>query len=287
LAAATANVLHATAPTAMRYGPREERVQWSELATFMQTDASSRGFVQPKLFVDTISGRLLGAAFTDYWYEKTGVRSIFVQAVPPGIEAVPGDWILTQLKDSDYVILTGNSTESVYPFIGSIAPLRPQIREWATANMDHVRTFPFSGFKVDVFRVPRPTIAGISGGWLTSEGVSVSGGAGDLVARPVIRMVGMVGPSTLPSKGSTVPLDAIIRSGAKSRTIKGVMTFKNDSYEIIVDTNGAIADLNGNVEIALSFGRYFVPQEEGMNSDTRRLVVLAPDRVSLLRNVPG
>lgn len=287
LAAATANVLHATAPTAMRYGPREERVQWSELATFMQTDASSRGFVQPKLFVDTISGRLLGAAFTDYWYEKTGVRSIFVQAVPPGIEAVPGDWILTQLKDSDYVILTGNSTESVYPFIGSIAPLRPQIREWATANMDHVRTFPFSGFKVDVFRVPRPTIAGISGGWLTSEGVSVSGGAGDLVARPVIRMIGMVGPSTLPSKGSTVPLDAIIRSGAKSRAIKSVMTFKNGTYEIIIDTNGAIADLNGDVEIALSFGRYFVPKEEGMNSDTRRLVVLAPDRVSLLRNVPG
>lgn len=286
LAAVTANVLHAMATTATRYGPREERVQWSDLVTIMQADASSRGFVQPRLFVDTISGRLWGPAFADYWYEKTGILSRFVQVVPPGIEAVPGDWILTQLKDSDYVILTGNSIESVYPFIGSIAPLRPEIREWATANMDHVRTFPFNGFKVDVFRAPRPTIAGISGGWLTSEGVSVSGGAGDLVARPVIRMVGMVGPSTLPSKGSTVPLDATIRSGVKSRTIKGVMTFKNNTYEIIVDTNGAIADLSGDVEIALSFGRYFVPKEEGMNSDTRRLVVLAPDRVSLLRSLP-
>jgi hypothetical protein len=52
-------------------------------------------------------------------------------------------------------------------------------------------------------------------------------------------------------------------------------------YKAVISLDRNQLPGKGDVEIKLLFGTFFVPKEIGLNSDTRRLVIMTPKQVSL------
>jgi hypothetical protein len=55
-----------------------------------------------------------------------------------------------------------------------------------------------------------------------------------------------------------------------------------DHYALRIELSPADLPSSGEVHLAISFDKYFVPQQFGYNSDTRRLVIVMPEEVRLL-----
>jgi hypothetical protein len=56
-----------------------------------------------------------------------------------------------------------------------------------------------------------------------------------------------------------------------------------DHYVLRIELNPASLRPHGEVHVRISFDKYFVPEEFGLNSDTRRLVIMMPETVRLIR----
>src|SRR5262249_17257154 len=120
------------------------------------------------------------------------------------------------------------------------------------------------------------------GGWLQSQGCVLSGPAELLRQRPIIRLRGPNGSAgylggRLPGVRATVPPAAGSLGGAMPSSLSP----EGDDYVLEVTLAPRGLPEHGPVEVRLSFDRWFVPKELGLNEDTRQLVIPAPHSLSL------
>ena len=80
---------------------------------------------------------------------------------------------MSLLKKSDFAILTNLPKVGIYPFYRRIAEYWDDLKAWADDNMIVARIVPFSSFTATLYLRPTAKISGISGGWITSHGLSL------------------------------------------------------------------------------------------------------------------
>jgi len=251
--------------------------QWAASAEWLCQDALERHLKSPRLFFDTISNP---SEFTAFGYERTGVFTRFQEALDAGIFAFDAAKAMAALPLSDYVILTSGPKTGVYPFFESMARAEPGIRAWTREHLIARRRFELGGRSVEIYSTPVMVVQGASGEWLLAAGASVHLIPGEFKPGQI---VALRGPDRYRRFMPTQPSVAAVATVDGHGAIAVPASFRRDGDDYEIDLDPAPLRFAGAqaVDIALTFDRYFVPSEAGINTDTRHLVVFAPTELGI------
>ena len=186
---------------------------------------------------------------------------------------------LSLLANSDFVILTSLQKTGVFPFYHHIAEYWEDLKAWASKNMVAARTVQLDRFTATVYVRPAATVSGISGDWVTSDGLLIKTPRGALLRFPRIRLSGAANYSWL----TKVPkVSAMIETAGQTQAVPASLQRNDNSYEILIDFSNMELPPSDPVRLRLNFDTFFVPKKIGINGDTRELVVGAPTLVQLI-----
>jgi hypothetical protein len=234
----------------------------------------------PGISSDVISPWFFPPSITASGYERTGQFVEFRGNLGQGIMGIGEQEALSLLGKSDFAIFTTLPKVGVYPFYKQIAQYWDHLKAWADENMFVARTIAFENFIATVYARPSAVVSGLSGGWITSDGLSIEAPRTALQQFRKIRLSGPANYSWLP-KVPTV--SAIIDRTNGSQVVSASFQRQENNYEILVDTSSTELPLSDPVHLRLKFDAFFVPKEVGINDDFRELVVFAPTDVELIR----
>jgi hypothetical protein len=140
------------------------------------------------------------------------------------------------------------------------------------------RTVQFTGFTAKAYTRPSAEISGLSNGWITSSGVTIDASRADLQRFPKIRLLGSANYSWLPKTPAVL---ATIDTAGTSVPVPATFQRAGDTYQIDIDTAGTTLPPTDPVSVHLNFDTFFVPKDRAVSTDTRQLVVPAPNRVEI------
>jgi hypothetical protein len=155
----------------------------------------------------------------------------------------------------------------------------------AVCRNTHVEAGRFRLPAADVLLFVRPSVQveGLSGGWITSDGLTLTGAAADLKAFPRLELRGPFYPQHMavaPAVRAT-----LTASGRKPLQVPACLTVSDHEYLLVVTLSPEELPDSTDVCVRLEFDSWFVPSERpdlfGDSSDDRRLVLLAPKEVTL------
>jgi hypothetical protein len=261
--------------------PREDRLQWAELAVRLYGDVAATGRREANVFFDTVSHMLNAATLAVFGAERFGKFLPLRQTFGNSIFAQTRNDALKALAESDYIVLTDTEHNGVYPFFASVAPLRPEIRAWTEANAIKVHSIPFAHGAVDIYRVPTARLFGEVDGWLRSKGGRLVVDGRDLERRPIIKVWGSTRNVESILKAESINVTATTEVGGRKVQIAGTLSFRDGRYEMTIDAS-PVGKVEGTVTFSLEFDRHFVPKLLGTSPDDRELVVHQWDRIRLL-----
>jgi len=204
-----------------------------------------------------------------------------------GIFGTTRDAALKLLEDSDVVVLTDpvRGRDDAYPMNARIREYWGDLWAWTREHREPLTSFEIFGVPHHVFVRPSLKLSGARGDWVTSDGLVLEADASHLAARPFIVLSGDANFRWLGGepKPSAVILD---EAGAPGPALPAMLRATNGRYEVVIDARPRAAAARGPIRIALTFDRFFVPSELGLNTDTRKLVVRAPESWRLVPRVP-
>ena len=117
--------------------------------------------------------------------------------------------------------------------------------------------------------------------WITSEGLTIEVPGEWVHLRPIIQLSGRT--VFFEHLGSKLNLSAKLHlAGQPPGEVPATIEASAGHYALQIELNAADLPSDGEVHLTISFDKYFVPQEFGYNSDTRRLVIVMPEEVRLL-----
>ncbi len=241
------------------------------------------GLKNPNFVTDRILEYFNGTAAAVVISERSGLNIQPKEWLAYNIYERPLEEVLRVTALADCALLTVDPVEktkaSLFPFELTAAKWQDAYRKMVTTQMIPLARLNMPGHNFQIFVRPRVRVAGDSGGWLTAAGAELLAPAGVLRVWPIIRLSG----STIGSKhlkdqlGTTVTI-----TGDPGRTIPSRASIAADeSYEIQIDASGIPLPDTGLVQLHLSFDRYFVPKDLGINPDPRKLVIQSPKTASL------
>ncbi len=271
-------VSHAT-----RHFPQSDRRlyfhQLTDLDNWLVGYAADRGWKDPKISFDTISGDFFAPAITATGYERSHRLIDFHTLLGGNIMGVDRTEALSYLAQSDFVVLTNAPKRGVYPFYERISQYWDLLKAWVDKNMIKTRTIALDDLTATIYVRPNVEIQGVSGNWVTSGGLTIQGSHDTLRRFPKIRLSGPANYSWLPK----VPnVSATIENDADPRAIPASFERNDSSYEILIDLSQIELPQSDIDRIRLNFDTFFVPNKIGLNDDTRELVVQAPTLVQLM-----
>ena len=241
------------------------------------------GLKNPNFVTDRILEYFNGTAAGVVIPERSGLNIQPKEWLAHNIYERPLDEVLRVTASADCALLTLDPVEktqaSLFPFELTAAKWQDAYRKMVTTQMIPLARLSMPGHNFQIFARPRVRVEGDSGGWLTADGAELFAPARVLRVWPIIRLTG----STIGSKhlqgslGTTVTL-----ARGPGRTIPSQASIAPDeSYEIQVDASGIPLPETGLVQLHLSFDRFFVPKDLGINPDPRKLVIQFPKTASL------
>jgi hypothetical protein len=126
---------------------------------------------------------------------------------------------------------------------------------------------------------------GLSGqtadGWITSEGLTLDVPGEWVRLRPIIQLSGRT--ILFEHLGGNPNVNAkLYLAGQSPKEVPATINAYAGDYALRIELNPADLPSDGEVHLKISFDKYFVPEELGLNSDARRLVIIMPEKVSLL-----
>ena len=257
---------------------RRDLERLAELDKWLVEYANQRRWSNPGFSVDVISGWFVANGISDTGFERSHRFVGFRPLLGSGIMKVNQKEALSQLKNSDFVILTTLPKAGVYPFYDQPREYWAELKAWVEANMIPTRSVQFSEFSAKVYTRPSAEILGVSGGWITSSGVTINASRADLQRFPKIRLSGSANYSWLPK---TPAVSATIEIESASLPVPATFQRAGATYEIEIDTSGTPLPPSDPVSVHLNFDTFFVPKDRGMSADIRQLVVPAPNQVEL------
>ena len=143
--------------------------------------------------------------------------------------------------------------------------------------------FHSPGRDLDIYSVPKIKLAGVSGGWLLSEGTSLRFDKTEIPNDSVIALRGPDGYARYLPDVPAVTAVADTREGPIA--LPAHFERQGDFYAISVDPSPLATVQTARTDVHLTFSRYFVPNQIGMNADPRKLTVLAPTSVGIAPRV--
>ena len=146
----------------------------------------------------------------------------------------------------------------MYPFYQRVALYWNDLKAWADKNMILVRKVPFDSFSAAIYVRPSATVSGLSGGWITSNGMSIEAERATLQQFPKIRISGAANYAWLPKIPS--PLATIDTDGTFEKVVPASFRRTDNSYEILIDTSLAELPHSDKVRLHPKFDTFFVPQ---------------------------
>jgi hypothetical protein len=258
------------------YDEPERYEKLAELDCWFAEHARNNGLSNATLSADVVSQWL--PAITASAFEQTGRLVTFRQLLGGNIFGVDRAEALSELAQSDYVVLTTVPKVGLYPFYQKVQGYWNDLKSWSDENMLLVRTMPFEDYTATVYARPIPRISGISHGWITSHGLDVEVGRDALEKFPVISLVGVADFALL----SKVPKVSVTNQTVNSPSqIPAILKRDKNNYSISFDTSSLDLPQVPLLRFHLSFDVFFVPKAIGLNDDTRELVVYAPLRVEM------
>jgi hypothetical protein len=263
-----------------QYAQRRDLERVAELNKWIADYARENGWRKPTISFDVISGSLQAGTITTSGFESSGELIEFQPTVLGGaIMGVDQAEALAALAHSDFVVLTDLPKTGVYPFYERISKYWNDLKAWADKNMIVARTVRLDSFTATVYTRPTATVSGLSGDWITSNGITLEVPNDVLQRFPKIRLSGAANYSWLPKVPS---VSATVETGAETNAVPALLQRTDNSYEIMIDFSQLNVPSSDPVKIRLNFDTFFVPKKIGINGDTRELVVNAPTLVQLL-----
>jgi hypothetical protein len=242
------------------------------------------GWTKPRVALGSVQPFLWRDLLTPFVYERQGVLLRPTVLLGDGISAVSEEVAVEAVRQSDIVMLMLNDQGTdVYPFVKCMRAY--QARLLAVCRETHL--------EVDRTRLPwgvlvlfvRPGVGvdWASGGWITDAGVMLTSTSLSLKARPHIELRGSYVPEHL---GKAPAVQAELRAPDQApRPVRARIDVSDKEYRLVLDLVPDEVPAGGDIKIHITFDRYFVPAERpelfGSSEDTRHLVVLAPDEVTL------
>jgi hypothetical protein len=262
------------------YAQRRDLERLTELDKWLAEYAEKHGWSNPAISADVISAWFFPHAITASGYEQTLQLLQFRGMFGQGIMGVGREEALSMLAASDFLILTTLPKAGVYPFYQGVAQYWNDLKSWADKNMILLRTVQFDNFIATIYVRPSATVSGLSGGWITSTGLSIETERAALLRFPKIRLSGQANYTWMP-KLPTV--SASIDTDGSSQSVAAPFRRVGNGYEILIDTSAAELPPSDKVRLHLEFDTFFVPKQLGINADTRELVAQAPTLVEVIR----
>jgi len=261
------------------YGQRRDLRRLTELDKWLVDYADEHQWRTAAISFDVISGWLNSGAITTTGFEQLGELIEFHPMLGDNIISVDRSEALSRLENSDFLILTTLPKAGVFPFYASIAQYWNDLKAWADKNMIEARTVLFDEFTATVYVRPTAMLSGLSGGWVTRDGLLIQVSHADLQRFPIIRLRGSFDSSRL----ANVPtVSAAIDTEAGSQALPASMRRIDNDYEILIDTSSIELPPSDQVRLRLRFDTFFVPKKLGINGDERELVVKEPTLVQLI-----
>ncbi len=240
--------------------------------------AAARGWKDPKISIDVISGDLNGGTITITGYERLHELINFHPLLAGDIVAAGRSEAISYLAQSDFVILTNLPKSGVDPFYEGISQYWDDLHEWAEKNMIMSRQVTLGDMIATVYIRPNPEVLGISGNWITSNGLTLQVSRGTFQRFPKIRLSGISDFSRLPK---TPAVSAIVQLDSGPQTVPASLTRDGNKYEILIDVPKMDLSRTDPVRVHIGFDTFYVPNKVRKNGDTRELVIRAPSEVRM------
>lgn len=237
---------------------------------------------------DSVRDYLLAPAVTAVQYESSGRLVSFSGSFGAGggVLAPPREALLAQMDRTDFLILThrNDAAEPPYPLVQALDSIRPEMEEAARSKLLPLGEYLIFGRLVNLYARPVPRIVhGVSGGWITEDGllVEVPNRVASMRPAEVVITGGMN-----PWIGSDVAMTCASGQDGSASRLAASFVVRDNWYVGRCALPAAVAG-EGPLRVRLSFSKYFVPRDKGINEDVRRLVVLAPVRTEVLPRRPA
>ena len=248
------------------------------------------GLQRPRMSFDRLADYLLTSHLTCLTYERQGTLIQPASVLGNDLAAGSVAETLAAVRTSDFAVITDPSSPEgpIFPFPFNVAmrQMQSQLEDTANSDLVAVRHFCAYSHRFTLYVRPAVRVEGDSGGWITSQGVTLATSGDMLHDRPVIELVGTtfatgylnhirvhawLEDAKADHAELPVEMDLPIVSG-------GAVQYR---IVIRVDPQDVAADREARVR--LTFDRFFVPKEVGMNQDLRELVIRTPSEAHLMR----
>ena len=201
-----------------------------------------------------------------------------------GIFATPREVAMKLFQESDIVVMTNSALgreHSHYPMDTEIRKYWGDIWQWTNANLVPLYTTEIDGIPYRAFHKPFVKSKGGSGEWITSRGLSLTVDRSELGRWPFVVLQGDNNNEVL--GGAPRPRALSTSEGEAAIELPVTIEMSGTHYRLVIDARAA-ASSSGVTKIRLTFDRYFVPKERGINEDTRELVMKLPTSEALRGN---
>jgi hypothetical protein len=245
------------------------------------------GIPSPTISVDRVLEYLNAGTIQLYGYE--GWRH-FIDIVPKfghgdnGIFATPREVAMKLLRESDIVVLSDpviGRENSAYPMDSKIGEYWGEMWQWTNANLMPLYATEIGGIPYRAFHKPFARSEGGSRDWITSRGLTLTVNRSELRRWPFIVLDGNY--SNESRAGQPQPRAVAMSEGEPIIELPAKLETSDARYHLVIDAR-AVAHSSGVAKIQLTFDRYFVPKERGINEDTRELVIRLPTSEALRAN---
>jgi hypothetical protein len=262
--------------------PRADLVRINELNNRIVNYTLENEITKPQFSIDRIVDYLFPGSLDVTAVERFGTPLQFKGGLgfdSYGFNGAPRDVALKLVQQSDIMVLTDPvlGRDAPYPMNAKIAEYWDELAVWTKQNRVVLISTEILGIPHRAFVKPLIRLQGISAGWITSAGITISLPGGELSRWPLIILKGEMNPEILGGIPHlrTVALDA--ETGQSGVALPSTLKLLGSRYEITIDTRPLPPDITVPITIALTFDRFFVPKRLGINADTRELVMLAPE----------
>jgi hypothetical protein len=247
------------------------------------------GWTEPRITMNTLSDHLYPVIVGPTVYERQGL--LLTPRYPLGFavtSVVADDEAIRAVNDSDFVVLalTEGTENDNYPFVRRMRELRPKMLAACESSLVRLRTFRLFGQEVALFMRPSVRVEGATEDrWITDQGLNLLGDANHLRSYSRVELRGRIDPAQNPCANASARAE-LIAPGQAPQNIPASVSASSLEYRITIDMRPEEVPAVPTVRIHLSFDRYLVPSDHaeifGANPDHRRLVLPAPDYVTLL-----
>ena len=221
--------------------------------------------------VDYLPGRITSVLI----YERLGLFR-HIDSILGGYYDVTEAEAMRALERCNFAIIARPDPVAT-PFDHAMVKLKPQVSAYCEQRLVRLGTYRIFGDDV-VLYARKMWTEGDNGGWITSAGMKIKAPARVLHGGKLV----LSSKRPLPWICEVPVVNAMLSiPGQSPRTLSAKIEVVGSGYALTIDC----ADVDGSADeiaqIHLTFDRYFVPKEKGINEDTRQLVMPTPEEIGL------